>query len=153
MIIPATLCYVRKDDFVLMLHRVKKTDDMHKGKWNGLGGKFEKGESPEDCVIREVSEESGLKIINPVLKGIITFPQFDGENDWLVFVFQSNKFTGELSASDEGILKWIKKDKLLNLNLWEGDKIFLPWVFEDKFFSAKFVYQNKKLIDWTVTKY
>ena len=153
MIIPATLCYIIKNNKVLMLHRVKKKNDIHKDKWNGLGGKMEKGESPTECVIREVYEESGLKITNPTLKGVITFPEFDGKNDWLVFVYIANNFTGDLIQSSEGVLEWIKKSELLSLPLWDGDKIFIPWLFEKNYFTAKFTYKNKKLINWTVEKY
>jgi 8-oxo-dGTP diphosphatase len=140
----ATLCYVvdREKNKTLMLHRVKKQNDMHEGKWNGLGGKFEAGESPEDCVIREIHEESGLTIADPKLKGFITFPAFDGFDDWYVFLFVAEKFSGQLIDSPEGNLEWIENEKLLDLPLWEGDKIFLPWLNGEKFFSAKFEYEN-----------
>ena len=92
----ATLCYVEKDGQYLMLHRNKKANDMHKGLWVGLGGKFEAGESPEECVIREVFEESGLRIQNPTLRGFLTFPGFFGEEDWYVFMFVAKNFTGEV---------------------------------------------------------
>jgi len=145
--INATLCYIKKNKQTLMLHRVKKENDMHHGKWNGLGGKMEPGETPEECVIREVYEESGLTIQNPALKGILTFPAFDGTNDWLAFVFTAHTFTGELIESDEGNLKWIDNAKLLDLNLWEGDKTFIPWLDDKAFFSGKFIYKNKQLTD------
>lgn len=143
----ATLCYVKNDKQTLMLHRIKKENDMHEGKWNGLGGKMESGETPEECVIREVCEESGLTIQNPTLKGILTFPAFDDTNDWLAFVFVSHTFTGKLIESDEGVLEWIDDSKLLDLNLWEGDKIFIPWLDDNAFFSGKFIYKNKQLVD------
>src|SRR6476469_9924460 len=92
----ATLCYVQKGGKTLMLHRVKKKNDIHEGKWNGLGGKMEQGETPEECVIREVREESGLRIDQPELRAILTFPEFDGHDDWLVFLFVANRFSGEL---------------------------------------------------------
>lgn len=150
----ATLCYVMKDDKTLMLHRVKKKDDFHEGKWNGLGGKFEDGETPEECVIREVEEESGLKIEEPHLHGFITFPEFDGKNDWYVFLYSAEKFEGNLLQNPgEGNLEWIANENLLKLNLWEGDKIFIKWLFEKKFFSAKFIYKNKKFIDYKVVFY
>lgn len=149
----ATLCYVRKNNKTLMLFRNKKPNDIHEGKWNGLGGKFEKGETPEECVIREVREESGLSIKNPKLHGIITFPMFDGKKDWYVFMFTVNEFEGELIDSNEGKLEWIENEKLLELNLWEGDKIFIPWLFQEKYFSAKFIYENKKLISHYVSFY
>jgi len=135
-----------------MLHRVKKENDIHKGKWNGLGGKLDQGETPEECAIREVKEECGLTVRNPQLKGIITFPLFDLQNeDWYVFVFVFDEFEGELIDSVEGTLEWIDDDKLLELNLWEGDYKFLKWIQQNKFFSAKFVYENKKLVDHHVT--
>lgn len=149
----ATLCYVIDNDKTLMLHRIKKKNDVHEGKWNGLGGKFEHGETPEDCVIREIKEESGLLIKNPKLHGFITFPMFDGKKDWYVFLFTAREFEGELIDSVEGKLEWIPNDKLLNLNLWEGDRIFIPWLLDDKFFSAKFVYENGKFIDHKVSFY
>jgi len=138
----ATLCYVIDKDKTLMLHRIKKKNDVHEGKWNGLGGKFEHGETPEECVIREVKEESGLLIKDPKMHGFITFPMFDGKKDWYVFLFTAREFNGKLIDSHEGKLEWIPNDQLLKLNLWEGDGIFLPWLLEDKFFSAKFIYEN-----------
>lgn len=151
----ATLCYVKdnKNESTLMLYRNKKENDMHEGKWNGLGGKFEPGESPEECAIREVFEESGLKVSNPLLKGVITFPAFDGFDDWYVFMYVFNEFEGELINSKEGELKWIKDNILSDLNLWEGDRIFMQWLNEEKFFSAKFNYENGKLLDYSVYFY
>jgi 8-oxo-dGTP diphosphatase len=149
----ATLCYVRHNGRTLMIHRVKKANDMHEGKYNGLGGKFEPGETPEQCAIREVEEESGLTMIEPRLKGIIDFPRFDGVNDWYVFIFTSDKFTGDLIESNEGNLRWVDNDKLLDLNLWDGDKIFLKWLDNDGFFSAKFIYEAGKFKEHTVTFY
>lgn len=149
----ATLCYVMHENKTLMIHRIKKQNDFHEGKWNGLGGKFELGESPEDCVIREIKEEAGLTLINPVMKGFITFPLFDGKDDWYVFLFTADNFTGELIDSPEGKLAWIDNDKLLDLNLWDGDKIFINWLFQDKYFSAKFNYKDAKFLDYTVNFY
>jgi 8-oxo-dGTP diphosphatase len=124
-----------------MVHRIKKPNDIHEGKWNGLGGKFEAGETPEECVIREVLEESGLTIRNPRLHGLLTFPKFKG-NDWYVFVFAATDFTGELIDSPEGTLEWIPDEKVLDLNLWESDHIFFPWIEADRYFSAKFEYEG-----------
>lgn len=149
----ATLCYVIDKNKTLMLHRIKKKNDVHEGKWNGLGGKFETGETPQECAIREVKEESGLLIKNPIMHGFITFPMFDGMKDWYVFIFTAKKFSGKLIESHEGKLEWINNDKLLDLNLWEGDRIFIPWLFQKKFFSAKFVYNNGKLKSHTVDFY
>ena len=151
----ATLCYVRdaKNNTTLMLHRVKKENDMHEGKWNGLGGKFEDGETPEECVIREVLEESGLSITNPKLQGFITFPAFDQFEDWYVFVFTADEFTGELIDSPEGNLEWIKNDNLMDLKLWEGDKIFMGWFDSGKVFSAKFEYDKGEFVSHDVNFY
>lgn len=149
----ATLCYVKLGNQTLMLHRVKKKNDMHEGKWNGLGGKLELGETPEECVIREVEEEAGLQIKNPKLCGILTFPAFNKEEDWYVFVYTANAFSGSLIDSAEGTLAWIDNEKLLNLPLWEGDKYFLQWIAQGKFFSAKFNYESGKLKDHCVVFY
>lgn len=151
----ATLCYVtdRGRDVTLMIHRVKKENDFHHGKWNGLGGKFEPGESPEECAVREIKEESGLVLKNVKMKGFITFPLFDGKEDWYVFVFTADEFTGDLIESKEGNLRWIPNKNLTKINLWEGDTHFLPWLFQDKFFSAKFNYINGKFIDYSVNFY
>lgn len=142
-----------RDNQTLMIYRNKKENDYHEGKWNGLGGKFEIGESPEECAIRELKEESGLTAENLIMKGFITFPMFDGKNDWYVFVFVIDKFSGNLIDSKEGSLEWIPNEKLTGLNLWDGDKIFLPWLFQEKFFSAKFNYENGKFIDYSVQFY
>jgi 8-oxo-dGTP diphosphatase len=149
----ATLCYVMKDNKTLMIYRNKKENDYHEGKWNGLGGKFEPGESPEDCAIRELKEETGLDIYKPHLKGFITFPLFDKIEDWYVFVFTIKEFEGDLIDSPEGHLEWIDNDKLPELNLWDGDRIFIPWLYEDKFFSAKFNYVDGKFTDYSVEFY
>jgi 8-oxo-dGTP diphosphatase len=149
----ATLCYVKQSGKTLMIHRIKKANDMHQGKWNGLGGKLEPGETPEECVIREVREESGLTIHNPTLKGILTFPLFSKDEDWYAFVFVATQFEGALIDSNEGDLAWIDDEKLLSLPLWEGDLIFLPYLDKEGFFSGKFVYKDGLLIDHNVVFY
>jgi len=151
----ATLCYVidRKNKTTLMIYRIKKRNDVHEGKWNGLGGKFEGNESPEECVIREIKEESGLNIKSPKLHGFITFPLFDGKEDWYVFIFTAHEFTGKLIDSNEGNLEWIPNKKIIELNLWDGDVIFLNWLKKNKFFSAKFIYNNGKLENYSVNFY
>ena len=133
------------------MHRVKKKNDIHQDKWNGLGGKFNPGESPEECVIREIEEESGYIIKNPDLKGVLTFPEFSPGDDWYVFVFVATDFDGEMIDSVEGNLKWIDNDQLLKLNLWEGDRHFIKLLDKDVFFSGKFNYKNGKLIDYSMT--
>jgi 8-oxo-dGTP diphosphatase len=131
------------------VHRIKKANDIHEGKWNGLGGKFEPGETPEECVLREVFEESGLSIRSPKLCGLLMFPAFKG-HDWYVFVFTANEFTGDLIDSPEGKLEWIPDEQILDLNLWESDHIFMPWIREGKFFSAKFEYEGDKMCGYHV---
>ena len=147
----ATLCYIKRNGKTLMVHRNKKPNDIHEGKWNGLGGKFEAGETPEECVRREVQEEAGLVIQNPYLHGLLVFTNFKG-NDWYVFVYTANEFDGELlESSPEGTLAWIEDDQLTELNLWESDHIFFPWIAAGKFFSAKFEYEGDKLQSYHVT--
>jgi 8-oxo-dGTP diphosphatase len=135
-----------------MLHRIKRADDIHAGKWNGLGGKFEQGESPEECVVREVREESGLTIENPRLRGLLMFPGFKGD-DWYVFVFTATDFNGELKENGEGYLKWIPDAELESLPLWPSDHIFFPWLREERFFSAKFVYEGEEMKGYEVVLY
>lgn len=149
----ATLCYVKANGRTLMLHRIKKPADMHAGKWNGLGGKLLPGETPEQCVIREIEEESGLKLTKPRWRGILTFPAFSADEDWYVFLFVAQEFTGHLIDSDEGVLRWIDDDKLLDLNLWAGDKIFLQWLDQERFFSGQFIYKDGALQEHSVVFY
>ncbi|MEW5872696.1 MAG: 8-oxo-dGTP diphosphatase [Chloroflexota bacterium] len=149
----ATLCYIRRAGQTLMVHRIKKANDMHQGKWNGLGGKLEPGETPEECALREIREESGLDVSNPVFKGIITFPGFSNEEDWYTFIFVVDCFDGELIDSPEGVLRWIDDQELLDLELWEGDRIFIPWLDRPGFFSGKFVYKDGRLVDHDVVFY
>lgn len=146
----SSLCYIRKDNQTLMLHRIKKQQDMHAGKWVGLGGKTEKGESPEETAIREVKEESNLQIHSLRLVGILTEPDFKDNEDWYVFVFVSDDFSGDLHECNEGELKWINNSELDNLGLWEGDRLFLKWIDEGKFFTAKFIYKEGVLLKSSV---
>ncbi len=152
----STLCYVKKDGRTLMLHRVKKKDDIHEGKWNGLGGKLEAGESPEECVIREIKEESGLRISKPRLHGVLMFPEFgekgSGE-DWYVFVYTAEKFSGKLADSREGVLSWIDDRDIMKLNLWEGDKALSKWIGQNRFFSGKLVYKDGRFAGYSVEFY
>jgi 8-oxo-dGTP diphosphatase len=146
----ATLCYIKNENHTLMVYRNKKPNDMHAGKWNGLGGKFEPEESPEECIIREVREEAGLKIRDPKMHGLLMFPNFKGA-DWYVFVFTAHEFSGELIDSPEGKLEWIPDEKLTSLNLWESDHIFFPWLKDEKFFSAKFIYEGDQMQSYEVS--
>lgn len=153
----ATMCYIDNGDSYLMLKRNKKENDIHKNLIISVGGKLENGETPEECVIREVKEETNLDIKNPKLCGIITFPNFENKNNWYTYVFKVNNFTGNITKDcNEGELIWINKKDILNkkINTWEGDFIFLEWLINNKnFFSAKFNYKEKKLIDYTVNFY
>nr|WP_211225812.1 8-oxo-dGTP diphosphatase [Gemella bergeri] len=149
------MCYVDDGENFLMLKRTKKKNDIHEGLTISVGGKFEAGESPEDCVVREVKEETNLNIINPRLRGIISFPLFDGEKDWYTYVFTADNFNGTLTKNcNEGDLVWVKKSEINKINTWEGDYIFLEWLVTNKpFFSAKFNYKNKKFINYNVVFY
>jgi 8-oxo-dGTP diphosphatase len=147
----ATLCYIRRDGHTLMLHRITKEGDVHEGKWNGLGGKLEPGETPEACAIREIAEESGLVARAPELRGILTFPGFTPERDWYCFVFVVEDFEGEAwTASAEGELHWIPDGEILDRPLWEGDRVFLPWLDGNRFFSGVFRYRDGVLVDHDV---
>jgi 8-oxo-dGTP diphosphatase len=149
--IVATLCYVRSGEKTLMMHRNKKPGDVHKGKWNGLGGKLDSGESPDECVVREIREESGLTLLDPKLRGVLTFPAFKPGEDWLVFVYTATRFEGELAECAEGDLEWVSGERLATLPLWEGDRIFLPWLEQERFFSGKFVYRDGRLVSHEVS--
>jgi len=150
----ATLCYVEKDERYLMLHRNKVENDMHQGMWVGLGGKFEPGESPEECVIREVFEESGLQITNPKLRGILTFPNNFNIEDWYVFLFTATDFSGTLKQCNEGTLEWVEKSKVSTLPMYEGDYLFLNGIDEhNSVFSIKYNYQDDVLKDYKLTFY
>ena len=149
----ATLCYVRQAGKTLMIHRIKKEDDMHHGKWNGLGGKLEPGETPEECARREILEESGLRVSDLSLKGVLTFPAFANSDDWYAFVFVAAGIEGNLIDSPEGVLRWVDDHALLDLELWEGDRAFIPWLDRPGFFSGKFVYNDGRLSHHEVVFY
>ena len=136
-----TLCYIQKDDQYLMLHRTKKEGDLNKDKWIGVGGKCEQGESPEDCLYREVLEETGYTLKGHLFRGIVTFVY--GDITEYMYLFTSDSFEGVLKECDEGELVWVDIDKVCKLPIWEGDKIFLKYLKEDKeFFSLKLVYNE-----------
>lgn len=148
----ATLCYLKQNGKTLMIHRNRKPGDIHAGKWNGLGGKFEPGESPEACVQREVREESGLEVRAPRLHGLLMFPNFKG-NDWYVFVFTATEFRGQLRDSAEGELRWMPDEELNRLPLWPSDRIFFPWLQGERFFSARFLYEGDEMKSHEVVFY
>ena len=143
-----TLCYIEQDGAYLMMHRIKKKNDENEGKWIGVGGKFEPNESPEDCICREVLEETGLTLDEYRYRGLVTFVA-EGENPWSEYMhlFTATKFHGKLTQCDEGVLEWLPKEKLMQLPMWTGDRIFLELLDSDApFFSLKLNYQGEKLV-------
>ena len=140
-----TLCYIERDGAYLMLHRTKKENDENRDKWIGVGGKLEYGESPDDCMRREVYEETGLTVTDYRYRGIVTFVS-DAYGTEYMHLFTISGFSGEVRECDEGELAWIEKARLLLLPMWEGDKIFLSLLDSDRgFFSLKLVYRGEKL--------
>lgn len=140
-----SLCYLEKDGCYLMLHRTKKEQDENQEKWIGVGGKFEEKESPEDCVKREVWEETGFRLDEVKFRGIVTFVSDQWPTEYM-HLFTSKKFHGQQMECSEGDLEWIKKEDIYQLSLWEGDKIFLRLLEEDHpFFSLKLVYEGEHL--------
>lgn len=140
-----TLCYIEKDGAYLMLHRVSKKNDVNKDKWIGIGGHFEENESPEECLLREAREETGLTLTSFRFRGLVTF-QSEGWNTEYMCLYTADKFEGQMRSCDEGVLEWVKKEDVLKLNLWEGDKIFFRLMNEDApFFSLKLSYRGDTL--------
>ncbi len=141
-----TICYIEKDEKYLMLHRTKKENDQSHDKWLGVGGKFEENESPNECVVREVKEETGLTLLSYKLRGVMTFVSDIWETEYM-FIYTADRFEGELTECSEGELLWVEKSKVPDLNLWEGDILFLKKLMEDsEFFTIKVQYQGEKLI-------
>ena len=144
--INSTLIYVERGDEYLMLHRTKKENDLNRNKWIGIGGKFEENESPEDCMLREAREETGLTLTSWRYRGIVTFLSDRWETEYM-HLFTADGYSGTLRQCDEGDLAWIKKSELLKLKLWEGDKIFLRLLDSDEpFFSLKLKYEGDTLV-------
>lgn len=145
-----TICYIEKEDKYLMLHKFDKEGYINSGKWLGIGGHFENFESPEECIIREVKEESGLTLLDYRLRGVITFVS-DGAFLEYIFLFTADKFEGEICECDEGTLEWVKKSDVYQLNMWEGDRVFLRLLEErEDFFSLKLEYEKDKVISCQV---
>jgi len=148
-----TLCYIEKEDKYLMLHRVKKVNDENHDKWIGVGGKFEAGESPEDCLLREVREETGLTLTEYRYRGLVTFVS----NEWgteYMHLFTATGFCGEMKACDEGELVWVPKAEIEHLNIWEGDKVFFRLLAKtERFFSLKLRYEGDTLVETRVYEY
>ncbi|MCI8661042.1 MAG: 8-oxo-dGTP diphosphatase [Lachnospiraceae bacterium] len=142
----STLCYIEKDDQYLMLHRTVKENDINKDKWIGVGGHFEEDESPEECLLREVREETGYILTSYRYRGIVTFVSGDGVTEYMS-LFTADGFAGQAISCDEGELLWVKKKDVPKLNIWEGDKIFFRLLEEtDRFFSLKLVYDGQGVL-------
>lgn len=142
-----TLCYLEKDGKYLMLHRTKKENDLNHDLWIGVGGKFEGEESPEECLLREVKEETGLTLTRYHFRGLLTFISDEWESEYIC-LYTADGFTGEMIPCDEGELEWVEKEKVLDLDLWEGDKIFFRRMMESEaFFSLKLRYEGRNLVE------
>lgn len=142
-----TLCYIEKDDAYLMMHRISKKNDVNAGKWIGVGGHFEQGESPEECLLREVQEETGYILTSWRFRGIVTFSQ-EGYGTEYMCLYTADGFEGEFHECEEGIMKWIPKEEISSLNLWEGDRVFLKLLRdEEPFFSLKLSYCKDELTE------
>lgn len=143
-----TLCYLENDkNEYLMLHRVKKKNDVNRDKWIGVGGKFEKDESPEECLLREVREETGLTLLDYRLRGVVTFVAENWETQYM-YLYTATKWTGTMTGCDEGDLEWVPKSRVQDLPIWEGDKIFFRLIEDpaSPFFSLKLAYSGDQLV-------
>lgn len=149
-----TLCYIQKDEQYLMLHRTKKKKDANQDKWIGIGGHFKEGESPEECLLREVAEETGLGLTSFQYRGIVTFVSDTYPSEYM-HLFTADAYTGSVTNEDgtmkeceEGVMQWVAFDQIPNLSLWEGDKVFLRLLQKRRdFFSLKLTYCGEKLVD------
>ena len=141
-----SLCYIERDGKYLMLHRTKKVNDENHDKWIGVGGKFEEGESPEECMLREVQEETGLTLTQWRYRGIVTFVSNEWSGEYM-HLFTADGYSGELKSCEEGELEWVEKERLYSLPIWEGDKIFLHLLDSGRpFFSLKLRYEGERLV-------
>lgn len=146
--INTTLCYITRGDEVLMLHRIKKKNDINQNKWIGIGGKFEGTESPDECLLREAREETGLTLTDWRCRGVVTFLTNDPAQGEFMYLFTADGFTGELKECDEGDLRWVRRQFLNDLPKWEGDQIFLDLLWQDApFFLLKLRYDGDKLTE------
>lgn len=145
-----TLCYIEKDNKYLMLHRVKKVNDLNHDKWVGIGGKFMENETPDECLLREVKEETGLTLTEYRLRGIVTFLSDKWEGEYM-YLYTATDYTGEMIECDEGNLEWVPVDKVNELPIWEGDKLFFNELSNGKsFFTMMLKYEGDKLVDHSV---
>ncbi|MBQ8868997.1 MAG: 8-oxo-dGTP diphosphatase [Oscillospiraceae bacterium] len=142
-----SLCYIEKDGKYLMLHRIKKENDVNRDKWIGVGGRFEEGESPEECATREIFEETGLRVKNLAFRAIVTFDCPPYPTDYM-HLFTATEFEGEIKECDEGRLEWVDKSRLRELDLWEGDYYFFDLLDKNEpFFSMKLSYRENVLTE------
>ena len=145
--INSTLCYVTRGDQVLMLHRVKKKNDINHDKWIGIGGKFEDGESPDECILREAREETGLTLTSWQCRGVVTFLSDEAEGEFM-YLFTADDFEGDLTDCPEGDLQWVSREFLDQLPKWEGDQIFLDLLWQNEpFFLLKLRYEGERLAE------
>lgn len=146
-----TLCYIENNDCYLMLHRTKKKKDVNKDKWIGVGGHAEGNETPQECLLREVKEETGLLLTSYKFRGLITFISDEYEAE-MMCLFTADGYTGELITCDEGELEWVKKSDVPQLLTWEGDAQFLKLLLEDekRFFAMKLRYEGERLVEKSV---
>lgn len=145
-----TLCYIQKDNKYLMLHRIKKAADINKDRWIGIGGRIEEGETPEQCILREAKEETGLTLTSYRYRGIVRFrsDQYEPED---MHLYTADSYEGEIIECNEGVLKWIDRDELYNLPIWEGDKLFLGLIRTDAdFFDLVLGYKENKLVSASI---
>ena len=144
----STLCYITRGDEVLMLHRVKKKNDINKDKWIGIGGKFEADETPDECLLREALEETGLTLTSWQCRGVVTFLTENPNDGEYMYLFTADGFEGDLKECDEGDLQWISRRFLDQLPKWEGDQIFLDLLWQNApFFLLKLRYQSNTLVE------
>jgi len=147
LMINSTLCYIEKENAYLMLHRVKKENDTNKDKWIGVGGKFMENETPEECLLREVFEETGLTLKAYRFRGIVTFVSDKYECEHM-FLYTATEYSGEMTECEEGVLEWVEKDKVYELPIWEGDKLFLDELTKNQgFFTMKLRYEGNDLVE------
>lgn len=148
-----TMCYLKRQHQTLLLHRIKKQNDINGGKWIGVGGKFEAGESAEECMKREVYEETGLTVHSLKLHGFVSFPGLYYGEDEMMFVYTCDDFSGDMHECDEGILQWVDNDQIPSLPMWEGDYHFFEWLNDDRIHSAKIVYENDHVVEYQENVY
>ncbi|MBQ0027266.1 MAG: 8-oxo-dGTP diphosphatase [Lachnospiraceae bacterium] len=142
-----TLCYIEKDNKYLMLHRVKKENDLNKDKWVGIGGKFEENETPDECMLREAYEETGLTLTEYRLRGVITFLSNEYEGEYM-YLYTATGYKGDIKECNEGNLEWVPINEVTSLPIWEGDKLFFEELIRDRgFFTMKLRYEGNQLVE------